>query len=159
MSLLLCLELQCHNGHNRKLPNSDWIRNYTHFAVDEHNEKEEVVIMHWACSKITTSLAIPDATLLEILLDKLKLCKGVSYAAVATHADKNGRREEDTALTKATESGDTDLVYLVLFISGKREEFRKQYKEKHPDNKSVSVVGKAGGDKWKSLSEVEKVPM
>ncbi|KAA8535371.1 hypothetical protein F0562_030374 [Nyssa sinensis] len=33
------------------------------------------------------------------------------------------------------------------------EEFRKQYKEKHPDNKSVSVVGKAGGDKWKSLSE------
>ncbi|KAA8532070.1 hypothetical protein F0562_006788 [Nyssa sinensis] len=33
------------------------------------------------------------------------------------------------------------------------EEFRKQYKEKHPNNKSVSVVGKAGGDKWKSLSE------
>ncbi|KAK9285576.1 hypothetical protein L1049_024771 [Liquidambar formosana] len=33
------------------------------------------------------------------------------------------------------------------------EEFRKQFKEKHPNNKSVSVVGKAGGDKWKSLSE------
>ncbi|KAA8545328.1 hypothetical protein F0562_020112 [Nyssa sinensis] len=39
------------------------------------------------------------------------------------------------------------------------EEFRKQYKEKHADNKFVSVVGKAGGDKWKSLSEAEKVPM
>lgn len=26
-----------------------------------------------------------------------------------------GIGEEDTALTKATESGDTDLVYLVLF--------------------------------------------
>ncbi|KAL5571351.1 hypothetical protein UlMin_020948 [Ulmus minor] len=100
---------------------------------------QEVVIMHWACSKITASLAIPDATLLEILLDKLKFCKGISYAAVAAHADKNGRRklaamlveheprsskqvplllsigEEDTALVKATESGDTDLVYLVLF--------------------------------------------
>ncbi|KHG27227.1 Vacuolar sorting-associated protein 16 [Gossypium arboreum] len=100
---------------------------------------QEVVIMHWACSKITASLAIPDATLLEILLDKLKLCRGISYAAVAAHADKNGRRklaamlveheprsskqvplllsigEEDTALMKATESGDTDLVYLVLF--------------------------------------------
>ncbi|KAJ9703920.1 hypothetical protein PVL29_005270 [Vitis rotundifolia] len=38
------------------------------------------------------------------------------------------------------------------------EEFRKQYKEKHPANKSVSVVGKAGGDKWKSLSEAEKAP-
>lgn len=77
--------------------------------------------MHWACSKITASLSIPDATLLEILLDKvvnysktlrdlcsfhsckhlisclfelqLKLCKGISYAAVAAHADKNGRRK------------------------------------------------------------------
>ncbi|KAJ9564670.1 hypothetical protein OSB04_000636 [Centaurea solstitialis] len=38
------------------------------------------------------------------------------------------------------------------------EDFRKQYKEKHPNNKSVSVVGKAGGDKWKSLSTAEKAP-
>ncbi|PSS31183.1 HMG1/2-like protein [Actinidia chinensis var. chinensis] len=38
------------------------------------------------------------------------------------------------------------------------EDFRKQYKEKHPNNKSVAVVGKAGGDKWKSLSEAEKAP-
>ncbi|KAI4381195.1 hypothetical protein MLD38_007293 [Melastoma candidum] len=100
---------------------------------------QDVVIMHWACSKITASLAIPDTALLEMLLDKLKLCKGISYAAVAAHADKNNRRklaamlleheprpskqvplllsigDEDTALTKATESGDTDLVYLVLF--------------------------------------------
>jgi hypothetical protein len=29
--------------------------------------------MHWACSKITASSAIPDATLLEILLDKVVL--------------------------------------------------------------------------------------
>ncbi|KAF5956290.1 hypothetical protein HYC85_003515 [Camellia sinensis] len=38
------------------------------------------------------------------------------------------------------------------------EEFRKTYKEKHPNNKSVATVGKAGGDKWKSLSEAEKAP-
>ncbi|CAA3005540.1 Hypothetical predicted protein [Olea europaea subsp. europaea] len=38
------------------------------------------------------------------------------------------------------------------------EDFRKQYKEKHPNNKSVAAVGKAGGDKWKSLSEAEKAP-
>ncbi|CAL1353294.1 unnamed protein product [Linum trigynum] len=100
---------------------------------------QEVVIMHWACAKITASSAFPDAALLEILLDKLRLCKGISYAAVAAHADKSGRRklaamlveheprsskqvplllsigEEDTALMKAIESGDTDLVYLVLF--------------------------------------------
>ncbi|KAL0353951.1 UNVERIFIED_CONTAM: protein VACUOLELESS1 [Sesamum angustifolium] len=101
--------------------------------------KAEVVLMHWTCTKISASAAIPDASLLDILLDKLKLCKGISYAAVAAHADKSGRRklaamlveheprsskqiplllsigEEDTALMKATESGDTDLVYLVLF--------------------------------------------
>ncbi|CAL9766073.1 unnamed protein product, partial [Musa acuminata subsp. burmannicoides] len=29
---------------------------------------------------------------------------------------------------------------------------------KNLNNKSVSVVGKAGGDKWKSLSEAEKAP-
>ncbi|CAL5082741.1 unnamed protein product [Urochloa decumbens] len=33
------------------------------------------------------------------------------------------------------------------------EEFRKDYKEKHPNVKQVSVIGKAGGEKWKSLSE------
>ncbi|XP_073138989.1 protein VACUOLELESS1 isoform X2 [Henckelia pumila] len=100
---------------------------------------QEVVVMHWACTKITASLPISDASLLQILLDKLKICKGISYAAVAAHADKSGRRklaamlvedephsskqiplllsigEEDNALTKATDSGDTDLVYLVLF--------------------------------------------
>ncbi|KAJ0669793.1 putative transcription factor WD40-like family [Helianthus annuus] len=100
---------------------------------------QEVVIMHWACAKLSVSSAIPDATLLEILLDKLKLSRSISYAAVAAHADQIGRRklaamlveheplsskqvplllgigEEDTALSKATESGDTDLVYLVLF--------------------------------------------
>ncbi|CAM0952889.1 unnamed protein product [Alopecurus aequalis] len=38
------------------------------------------------------------------------------------------------------------------------EGFRKDYKEKHPNNKQVSVVGKAGGDKWKSLSDTEKAP-
>ncbi|KAL9171851.1 hypothetical protein ABFS82_03G007000 [Erythranthe guttata] len=38
------------------------------------------------------------------------------------------------------------------------EDFRQQYKEKHPGNKSVAVVGKAGGDKWKSLTDEEKAP-
>lgn len=38
------------------------------------------------------------------------------------------------------------------------EQFRKEFKEKNPNNKQVSVVGKAGGDKWKSLSTSEKAP-
>ncbi|KAK8989106.1 hypothetical protein V6N11_030473 [Hibiscus sabdariffa] len=38
------------------------------------------------------------------------------------------------------------------------EEFRESYKKEHPKNKSVAAVGKAGGDKWKSLSAAEKAP-
>ncbi|KAH6782466.1 high mobility group B3 [Perilla frutescens var. hirtella] len=38
------------------------------------------------------------------------------------------------------------------------EDFRKQYKEKHPGNKSVAAVGKAGGDEWKSMSIQDKAP-
>ncbi|XP_075516050.1 HMG1/2-like protein [Primulina tabacum] len=38
------------------------------------------------------------------------------------------------------------------------EDFRKQYKEKHPNTKSVAVIGKAGGDKWKSMDGDEKTP-
>ncbi|XP_074341222.1 high mobility group B protein 7-like [Apium graveolens] len=36
------------------------------------------------------------------------------------------------------------------------EDFRKTYKEEHPDNKSVAVVAKEGGEKWKSLTDEEK---
>ncbi|XP_024007860.1 high mobility group B protein 3 [Eutrema salsugineum] len=38
------------------------------------------------------------------------------------------------------------------------EEFRETYKKEHPNNKSVAAVGKAGGQKWKSLSDSEKAP-
>ncbi|XAR53170.1 hypothetical protein NMG60_11021605 [Bertholletia excelsa] len=38
------------------------------------------------------------------------------------------------------------------------DEFRKSYKEANPDCKSVSVVAKEGGEKWKSLTDEEKKP-
>ncbi|KAK4798261.1 hypothetical protein SAY86_030587 [Trapa natans] len=38
------------------------------------------------------------------------------------------------------------------------EEFRKTFKKENPTVKAVSAVGKAGGVKWKSMSEVEKAP-
>ncbi|XP_058109107.1 high mobility group B protein 1 isoform X2 [Magnolia sinica] len=38
------------------------------------------------------------------------------------------------------------------------EEFRKIYKQEHPNVKAVSAVGKAGGEKWKSMSDAEKAP-
>ncbi|KAG6492399.1 hypothetical protein ZIOFF_047362 [Zingiber officinale] len=34
-----------------------------------------------------------------------------------------------------------------------KEEFWKTFKEKNPNNKSIATVTKAGGDKWKSLTE------
>lgn len=38
------------------------------------------------------------------------------------------------------------------------EEFRKSYKEKHPEVKSVATVGKAGGNKWNAMTDEEKAP-
>ncbi|XP_050211241.1 high mobility group B protein 3-like [Mercurialis annua] len=38
------------------------------------------------------------------------------------------------------------------------EDFRETYKKEHPKNKSVAAVGKAGGDRWKSMSESDKAP-
>ncbi|CAH9098418.1 unnamed protein product [Cuscuta epithymum] len=38
------------------------------------------------------------------------------------------------------------------------EDFRVSYKKKNPANKSVSEVGKAGGAKWKTMTEAEKAP-
>ncbi|OIW09624.1 hypothetical protein TanjilG_28223 [Lupinus angustifolius] len=37
-------------------------------------------------------------------------------------------------------------------------EFREQYKKDFPENKSVANVSKAGGSKWKSMSDAEKAP-
>lgn len=38
------------------------------------------------------------------------------------------------------------------------EDFRVTFKANHPGNKSISAVGKAGGEKWKSMSDAEKAP-
>ncbi|KAG2662842.1 hypothetical protein I3760_16G001200 [Carya illinoinensis] len=36
------------------------------------------------------------------------------------------------------------------------DDFRKAYKEAHPDSKDVKVVAKEGGEKWRTLTEEEK---
>ncbi|KAJ9180582.1 hypothetical protein P3X46_008803 [Hevea brasiliensis] len=38
------------------------------------------------------------------------------------------------------------------------EEFRKTFKKENPNVTSVAAVGKAGGEKWKSMSPAEKAP-
>ncbi|XP_051200069.1 high mobility group B protein 7 [Lolium perenne] len=41
-----------------------------------------------------------------------------------------------------------------LFMS----DFRAEFKAAHPDEKGVSAVGKAAGEKWRSMTEEEKKP-
>ncbi|PWA86980.1 high mobility group box domain-containing protein [Artemisia annua] len=36
------------------------------------------------------------------------------------------------------------------------DDFRKEFKEAHPDNKKISLVAKEGGEKWKSMTDEEK---
>ncbi|PRP78635.1 hypothetical protein PROFUN_13509 [Planoprotostelium fungivorum] len=105
--------------------------------------KQEKVLVHWACAKVVGSTASPDEVLLSIV-DKLKNSPGVSYAEIASIAHLNGNtdlatrlldyepraaeqvpllvsmHQEDTALIKAINSGDTDLVYSVV-LSIKRK--------------------------------------
>ncbi|XP_058194134.1 high mobility group B protein 7-like isoform X2 [Rhododendron vialii] len=38
-----------------------------------------------------------------------------------------------------------------------KDDFRKSYKETNPDCKSVSVVAKEGGERWKSMADEEKM--
>lgn len=38
------------------------------------------------------------------------------------------------------------------------EEFRKEYKKANPTANSVSAVGKAGGEKWRTMSDGDKAP-
>ncbi|CAF1717927.1 unnamed protein product, partial [Brassica napus] len=38
------------------------------------------------------------------------------------------------------------------------DDFRREFNEANPNNKSVAAVGKAAGAKWKSMSEEEKAP-
>ncbi|KAK2427186.1 High mobility group [Trifolium repens] len=37
-------------------------------------------------------------------------------------------------------------------------EFRETFKKANPNNKSVAVVGKAGGKEWKAMSAADKAP-
>eukprot|EP01104_Vermistella_antarctica_P013241 TRINITY_DN397_c0_g1_i3.p1 TRINITY_DN397_c0_g1~~TRINITY_DN397_c0_g1_i3.p1 ORF type:complete len:827 (-),score=204.45 TRINITY_DN397_c0_g1_i3:93-2573(-) len=94
------------------------------------------VLIHWACCKVRT--APDDVDICDLIVSKLGVVPGISYAEIASTAYKNGRpalatklldfepraadqvpllismEEVEHALLKAIESGDTDLVYLVL---------------------------------------------
>ncbi|KAI9176761.1 hypothetical protein LWI28_006837 [Acer negundo] len=80
----------------------------------------------------------PDAEILKKRKAENKTTKEKAPKKTAARKDSNAPKRPPTAF----------FVFM--------EDFRKSYKESCPDNKSVSAVGKAGGEKWKSLSEDEK---
>ncbi|TXG55360.1 hypothetical protein EZV62_020616 [Acer yangbiense] len=80
----------------------------------------------------------PDAEILKKRKVENKTTKEKAPKKTAARKDANAPKRPPTAF----------FVFM--------EDFRKSYKESCPDNKSVSAVGKAGGEKWKSLSEDEK---
>ncbi|EEF38197.1 HMG1/2-like protein [Ricinus communis] len=85
--------------------------------------------------------------------------KPSSKVLKARKAESKPGKEEASSRKKKNVSKDTDAPKRpasAFFIF--MDEFRKYFKEKYPDNKAVSAVGKAGGEKWKSLSETDKAP-
>ncbi|KAA6418805.1 MAG: vacuolar sorting-associated 16 protein [Trebouxia sp. A1-2] len=103
------------------------------------NMDTDKVLVHWACQKISASLQQPDDQLKDTLTSKLQKYRGIRYSLIAGHAESVGRKglatllleyetcaadqvplllslgEMEGALTKAIDSGDTDLVYLAIF--------------------------------------------
>ncbi|CAG8504867.1 16310_t:CDS:10 [Funneliformis caledonium] len=95
------------------------------------------VLIHWACAKIKKSTE-DEETICRMIADKLANKPGLSYKDIADTAYKVGQpklatklldyepraadqvpllmrvQEDELALIKAIESGDTDLVYLVM---------------------------------------------
>lgn len=96
------------------------------------------VLSHWACYKVTQPHLDNESAAREIG-EKLRNVPGISYTTIAMKAAEKGRKalaikileyethsklqvplllslgEGPTALLKATASGDTDLIYIVLF--------------------------------------------
>ncbi|MCD7459516.1 hypothetical protein HAX54_041162 [Datura stramonium] len=64
---------------------------------------------------------------------------GVKKSAAQTKKEKNAAKDP----TKPKRPASAFFVFM--------EDFRKQYKEKHPGNKSVAAVGKAGGEQVETL--------
>ncbi|XP_049388119.1 HMG1/2-like protein [Solanum stenotomum] len=71
---------------------------------------------------------------------------GVKKKVVETKKAKKAAKDPDKAKSPAS----------AFFIF--MEDFRKQFKEENPKNKSKVPIHIAGGEKWKQLSDAEKAP-
>lgn len=76
--------------------------------------------------------------------------------AVVKEAKPKKQRKSKKATKAAKDPNQPKRPPTAFFIF--LDEFRKSFKEDHPEAKGVAVVGKAGGEKWKDMSEFEKAP-
>lgn len=56
---------------------------------------------------------------------QLQLCRGISYAAVAAHADKNGRRKLAAMLVEHEPRSSKQVKFLILFFISFTRSFLK----------------------------------
>ncbi|GMY11092.1 HMG1/2-like protein isoform X2 [Fagus crenata] len=84
---------------------------------------------------------------------KSKAVTKITDARLKTKAAPAGRKPSKKAAKDPNKPKRPASAFFVFM-----EEFRKQYAKEHPNNKSVAAVGKAGGEKWKSMSETDKAP-
>ncbi|XP_031103001.1 HMG1/2-like protein isoform X2 [Ipomoea triloba] len=80
--------------------------------------------------------------------------KGQKSKAGSGKTEKLAIRKQKVKRVKDPNKPKRPPSAFLLFMEVFREEYRKQ----HPDNKRVGVVGRAAGDKWRSMSEEEKAP-
>ncbi|KAG6400191.1 hypothetical protein SASPL_137016 [Salvia splendens] len=81
-----------------------------------------------------------------------------SRLSVKKQTKKEKQAAKDPNKPKRAASAFFVFMYADFVLNLSSEGFRKEYKEKHPNNKSVAAVGKAGGDEWKSMSKEDKAP-
>ncbi|MCL7021980.1 hypothetical protein MKW94_007594 [Papaver nudicaule] len=72
----------------------------------------------------------------------------------APDEDKSGSEKREEVVNSLPDTPKRPASAFFYFM----EDFRYTFKKEHPNNKSISVVGKSGGDKWRSLSDAEKAP-
>jgi uncharacterized protein YceK len=50
------------------------------------------VLVHWACTKISACLDVPDEKLRDTIVAQVSGCPTVRYATIAAHAQATGRK-------------------------------------------------------------------
>ncbi|KAI7998860.1 High mobility group B protein 1 [Camellia lanceoleosa] len=116
---------------------------------DRRSSRHSIVTMKAAKGK-GAAIRVPKEALKPV--DDRKVGK----RKAATKADKGGKSQAKKGKLAKKDPNKPKRPPSAFFVF--LEEFRKTFKKENPHVKAVSAVGKAGGEKWKSMSGAEKAP-